>query len=165
MYRRAVARGEVAHTPTLRIEKPAVRSKVKQIATPAEAARLLDALDRDDRPVWATALYAGLRRGELVALRWEDVDLATGLIRVRRGWDAVESEIAPKSRQGRRDVPIPAVLRDHLVEHRMRSTGEGRVFAARPAGQNAGRTRRPDLARASAYPASPCTAHATRTRA
>src|SRR3954454_19600152 len=63
---------------------------------------------------------AGLRRGELVALRWEDVGLATGVIAVCRGWDAVEGEIAPKSRQGTRAVPVPGVLRDFLVEHRMR---------------------------------------------
>ena len=62
--------------------------------------------------------------------RWDDVELASGVIHVRRGWDAVEGEIAPKRRQGRRDVPIPAVLRDHLLERRMASTGEGRVFAS-----------------------------------
>lgn len=128
LYRRAAARGEVASNPTLRIEKPAVRSKVKRVVTPTEAAGLLDALDVCDRPLWATALYAGLRRGELIGLCWADVDLATGVIHVCRGWDAVEGEIAPKSRQGRRDVPIPAILRDHLVEHRMSSTGDGRVF-------------------------------------
>ena len=37
--------------------------------------------------MWATALYAGLRRGELRALRSEDIDLAAGVIRVERGWD------------------------------------------------------------------------------
>jgi integrase len=78
--------------------------------------------------LWATAIYAGLRRGELYALRWEDVDLAAGVIHVRHGWDAVEGEIEPKSRRGRRRVPIPAVLRDHLAERRMAVEGE-RVFA------------------------------------
>jgi integrase len=130
LYRRAVARGQVTINPTLRIEKPAVRCKVRVVASPVEAAERLAALEPADRPLWATAFYAGLRRGELIALRWEDLDLATGVIHVRRGWDSVEGEIAPKSRQGRRDVPIPAVLRDHLLEHRMNSTGEGRVFAS-----------------------------------
>jgi integrase len=130
LYRRAVARGEVTHNPTLRIEKPAVRCKVRIVASPVEAASRLDALDAQDRPLWATAFYAGLRRGELIGLRWEDVDLATGVIHVRRGWDAVEGEIAPKSRQGRLAVPIPAVLRDYLLEHRMATMGDGRVFSA-----------------------------------
>jgi integrase len=130
LYRRAVARGEVTTNPTLRIEKPAVRCKVRIVASPVEAATRLDALDCEDRPLWATAFYAGLRRGELIGLRWEDVDLATGVIHVRRGWDEVEGEIAPKSRQGRRAVPIPAVLRDYLLEHRMATMGDGRVFNA-----------------------------------
>ena len=43
--------------------------------------------------LWATATYAGLRRGELQALRWSDLDLAGGLIRVARGWDAKEVEL------------------------------------------------------------------------
>jgi integrase len=67
---------------------------------PDECSKLLEALTVDDRPLWATAMYAGLRRGELMALRIEDVDLATGVIHVRRSWDAVEGEIAPKSIKG-----------------------------------------------------------------
>ena len=79
--------------------------------------------------LWATALYAGLRRGELLALEWSNVDLASGVIRVERAWDAYAGFIEPKSEQGRRKVPIPAVLRDYLVEHRMRqSRANGLVF-------------------------------------
>jgi hypothetical protein len=47
------------------------------------------------------------------------VDLATGVIRVERGWDQCEGEVAPKSKQGRRRVPIPAALRDRLVDYLM----------------------------------------------
>lgn len=39
------------------------------------------ALPDRDRPLWATAFYGDLRRGELQALRWEDVDLDAGVIR------------------------------------------------------------------------------------
>jgi integrase len=69
-------------------------------------------------------MYAGLRRGELMALRWCDVDLAAGVIHVRRGWDAVAGPIAPKSTKGRGRVPIAAVLRDHLVDHRVDASGD-----------------------------------------
>ena len=48
--------------------------------------------------------YAGLRRGELRALRVRDVDLEAGTIRVERGWDDKEGEIAPKSQAGIRQV-------------------------------------------------------------
>jgi integrase len=121
IFRRAVARGEVAVNPTSGLELPAMEGARGRIASPAEAAELLAALPEHDRAIWATAMYAGLRRGELLALRWEEVDLAAGVIHVERSWDAKEGVVAPKSRAGWRTVPIPAVLRDCLVEHKLRS--------------------------------------------
>ena len=120
IYRRAVSRGDVAINPTTGLEMPAVRGGRDHVVPPDEAARLIAALPVQDRALWATAMYAGLRRGELQALRWSDLDLAGGVIRVERSWDAKEGPIEPKSVKGRRKVPIAAVLRDQLVEHRMR---------------------------------------------
>ena len=125
---RAVARNEIGANPTTGLELPAVRGKRDRIASPEEAQALLDALEAEDRPLWATALYGGLRLGELLALRWSDVDLGSGLIRVERGWDPKVGAIATKSGMGKRRVPIAAVLRDYLTEHRLRSSGEGMVF-------------------------------------
>jgi integrase len=121
IFRRAVARGNVAVNPTSGLELPAMEGARDRIAAPAEAAALLAALPERDRALWATAMYAGLRRGELLALRWDDVELAAGVIHVERSWDAKEGAVGPKSRAGRRTVPIPAVLRDYLVEHKLRS--------------------------------------------
>ena len=84
IFRRAVARGDVAVNPTTGLELPAVRGRRDRIVSPEQAAKLLDALPERDRAMWATALYGGLRRGELQALRWEDVDLAQGVIKVER---------------------------------------------------------------------------------
>ena len=129
LYKRAVARGQVAVNPTTGLALPAVRSKRDRIASPKEAAELIGALPEEDRALWATAMYAGLRRGELMALRWGDVDLSAGVIRVERSWDAKEGEIEPKSAVGRRTVPIASVLRNYLVEQRIRTADpDGRVF-------------------------------------
>jgi integrase len=114
--------------PTADLDLPAVRSKKRNIVSPERAQRLLDALPEAERALWATAFYAGLRRGELRALRWEDVDLAAGKIHVQRSWDDGPGEIAPKSRAGIRTVPILPVLADYLVEHKQRSDGQGVVF-------------------------------------
>ena len=46
------------------------------------------------------------------------------MIHVQRGWDADEGEIAAKSRQAAAAVPIPAALRDHLLERRMSIDGD-----------------------------------------
>jgi integrase len=128
MYRHAVTRGIASTNPTVGLHLPAVRPKERRYLTARQADHLIAELTGTARAAWATALYAGLRRGELVGLQWPDVDLAAGLIRVRRGWDAVEGEIEPKSRRGKRNVPIPAPLRDILLDHRMWTGGQGRAF-------------------------------------
>jgi integrase len=69
IYRRALRAGEVTATPLEYLELPAVRGTRERIAAPQEAAALLAAVPDRDRAIWATALYAGLRLGELKALR------------------------------------------------------------------------------------------------
>jgi integrase len=130
IVRRAFSRDELAMNPCSGLELPAIRGRRERYASPEEAEALIAAVPERDRAIWATAMYAGLRLGELRALRDEDVDLAGGVIRVERGWDPSVGAIELKSRAGRRKVPIAAVLRDHLVEHRMRSdrTGSELIF-------------------------------------
>jgi integrase len=130
IYRRAISRGEVAVNPTTMLEMPAVRGGRDRIASPDECSKLLAALPAGDRALWATAMYGGLRRGELLALQVEDVDLGAGLIHVRHGWDPKEGQIATKNRKPRK-VPIAVVLRDYLDEHLL-SLGwdEGLAFGA-----------------------------------
>ena len=130
IYRRAIQRDEVAVNPTTHLDLPASRKKRDRIATPAAAKAMLDALPPSERATWATALYAGLRRGELRALRCVDVDLGRSEISVRRSWDQYEGPIDPKSDASARTVPLLAVLRDYLDEHLLVSgrTGEDLVL-------------------------------------
>ena len=62
------------------------------------------------------------------ALRDEDVDLEAGLVRVERSWDPKERPIEPKSRAGRRVVPIVALLRSHLAARKLRRGGAEGLF-------------------------------------
>ncbi len=128
LCRRALRQGDINANPTAGVEIPAVRGRRDRIVTPAEALRLIESAPDTDRALWATAFYAGLRRGELQALAWGDVDLAHGLIRVERSWDQKQGFVAPKSAAGRRRVPIAAVLRDYLVRHRLNNSDAERVF-------------------------------------
>ncbi len=114
-YRRAVDRDELTYNPAERIDLPSWGTKrPKRIASAEEAVQLLAALRLEDRPIWATAFYAGLRRGELQALRVCDIDFEANVIAVERGWDQEEGVIEPKSLAGRRTVPLLAILRDYL---------------------------------------------------
>jgi len=128
--RRALSRGDLTVNPTAAIELPAVRGRRERFASADEAARLIAAVPKSDRALWATGFYAGLRRGELQALRWDDVDLAKGTLRVEQAWDEKERVyLEPRSAAGRRTVPVAPALRDHLDEH-MLATGRssGLVF-------------------------------------
>lgn len=132
IFKRALTLGEVVANPCSGIEAPAVRGRRERFASPSEAALLIDAVVERDRPIWATAMYGGLRRGELRALRVEDVDLEAGVIRVERGWDPYEGEIKLKSDAGRRRVPISGALRPFLISC-LRSSGRSgtdRIFGS-----------------------------------
>lgn len=119
IYRRARAREGLAVNPTRDLELPAPNPKEVEIVAPEVAAQLLEVLLIEDRALWATALYAGLRYGELRALRWSAVDLAGGSIRITESWDPKEGAIAPKTRNSQRTTPLPGLLRDYLMEHRI----------------------------------------------
>jgi len=98
IYRRARQLGEVHTNPVSGIAVPSVNRRQERFATVEQIEAMLAQLESaKDRALWATAIYAGLRRGELLALRREDVDLAAGIIHVRRGWDQEVGEVAPKS--------------------------------------------------------------------
>lgn len=127
MYRYAVQRDLVALNPTIQIDTPAVESRPAYVVGPDEIRKLLDALPVDDQPPWAVAAYAGLRRGEIRALRWENVDLALGHIDIQHGLDPVEGVIDPKSRSGTRKVPIIETLKPYLLDQQRRTEG-GLVF-------------------------------------
>ncbi|MEK6271393.1 MAG: site-specific integrase [Actinomycetota bacterium] len=125
-YRRAFERDELAYNPTERIDLPDPGGgRPKRIAPASEAAAIIAALAVEDRPLWATAFYAGLRRGELQALRCCDVDLGASRLHVERSWDQMEGPIDPKSESSRRTVPLLAILRDYLDEHLLRARREG----------------------------------------
>jgi integrase len=67
------------------------------------------------------ALHTGMRRGELLALRWRNVDLDARMIRVREAIEETKAGLrfkAPKSKAGVRDVSLPVIVVDVLHEHR-----------------------------------------------
>jgi integrase len=126
MWRHPSARRAQPGNPMNGLALPASTKGRDRYATPGEAATLLAVLPRADKAIWGTALYAGLRRGELMGLRTSDVDVATGLIRVEQAYDARSKKIIPpKSYAGRRKVPIAGLLRSPLVDARARASERG----------------------------------------
>jgi integrase len=112
--------------PTAGLRLPPVRSRRHRAITPADAETLLAALPEHERPVWALALYAGLRAGELCGLRWGDLDWDAALISVARSVDHVGGDVVlPKSAAGVRRVPMSRTLRPFLLAHRLACSWSG----------------------------------------
>ena len=111
--------------PTHGLRLPASTGRRERIATPDEARRLIEALQPGDRALWATAIYAGLRHGELRALQVRDVDLERRRIEVQRSWDQYEGEIEPKSEKGTRPTIIAQPLHRLLAKHIQDTGREG----------------------------------------
>lgn len=99
----------------------------REALTPEQEKQLLDAV-RTTRAylfVWM-ALATGMRRGELLGLMWDCVNLDDGVIYVRRGLVTgadgfYHMENHTKTQAGIRDLPIPDDLRSALREHRAKS--------------------------------------------
>ena len=106
----AVEWGVIKHIPAMRwLEPPPPEF---DFLTFAEADRLLTAAEDQWRPMLTVAVRTGLRLGELLALRWSDVDLEGGRIMVRR---AVARGIIGTPKNGRsREVPLSEQARAAL---------------------------------------------------
>lgn len=131
LYRRLIRLEDLATSPMADLELPAVRSKRLRIAAPEEATALIAAVPASEQAIWATAMYGGLRIGEIQALDVDNVDLATGVINVEFNWDRVEGKVPPKSPAGVRIVPVPGVLRQHLLDHRLAGARESGLLFGR----------------------------------
>ena len=102
-------------------------SKVGQALTRDEMERFLGH-EPDGRlhALWVTAVFTGLRPAEVLALRWEDVDLEAATLKVRRTLVRVGSELfyGPCKAGSERTIPLDPALVDSLRRHRKRQAEE-----------------------------------------
>jgi integrase len=117
VIREAIEDGRLTVDPMAGMKLPAGQGRRERVADRAEAQVLIDALPATEQALWATALYAGLRRGELKALRCDDLDFDEKQIVVREGWDDVEGAQGTKSAAGERRVPVVGILARYLRAH------------------------------------------------
>lgn len=86
-----------------------------------------------DFPMWLLATTCGLRQGELLALRWMDIDWTTGVVRVRRNYTR-KTWGTPKSRRSSRALPMIARTAAALdvLSQQSRWTGDEDLVFAHP---------------------------------
>jgi len=122
MLKHAAQWGVVARNVATMVDAPRVKAHEVEVLIPAQVQTVLETLrGRSLYPIVATALGTGLRRSELLALRWKDVDLDGGTLRVEQALEQTKRGglvfKAPKTKYGRRMVTLApstvTVLRDH----------------------------------------------------
>jgi integrase len=124
VYRFEVSRGRLKDNPARGLDLPTPDNNGTRFASKDEAAALLAAAPADERTVWATAMYAGLRCGELQALEAQAIRLDDGVIDVHYGWDRLQGRQGTKGRNRRR-VPIASALREHLAAELLKTGRRG----------------------------------------
>ena len=101
-----------------------------EIPEQSELKAMLDHADADFRPLVLTAMLTGLRASELRGLMWDCVDFEAGVLTVRRRADEQNNIGSPKSKAGRRSIPMSPRLIRELKEWKLRCpiTDLGLVF-------------------------------------
>lgn len=114
MYHLAMDWGYAVENPVLKIKLFSERDNLKErVLTEAEEAKLLAVCPAHLKPIVAFALNTGMRRGEILGLRWDQVDTKARTVR------------AVKTKSGRdRIIPLNDVAVDVLTLQRTKATGE-----------------------------------------
>ena len=111
------------------VSTPRVTQREVLALTPDEARQLLDAA-RGDRleALYSVALALGLRQGEALGLMWGDIDLDTGVLRVRRASQRIPHQgtqlVETKTARSRRSLVMPPIVIIALRAHRARQAVE-----------------------------------------
>jgi len=132
MFKHAVQWGYLDANPAQYVERPRVEIGETQVLTPPEIRRLLDAAEEPVRTMLLCAVLTGMRRGELLGLKWEDIDLEGNRIQVRRAlWRG--KFVTPKSRRSRRAIDLAPTLKAALA--RLPSRFKGELVFTSPTGE------------------------------
>jgi len=118
----AVRWGLIERNPVLMVDPPPMTRREIQPYTVEEARRFLDAVaEHRLRARWIIGLSLGLRQGEMLGLRWEDVDFTKGQLHVRRAIrlqpDGSLALVETKTSRSRRTIPMPTPVTEALRAH------------------------------------------------
>jgi integrase len=127
----AVDDGKLAENPAALPRPRGGRSAIpgrepREIVAPSRdlVEKAINGAEGDFRLALQLAASSGLRRGELYGLRWNDFDPETKTVTVKRA-NIDTSIVAPKTRAGKRTVPVFASVRKAILEHKLASAHSG----------------------------------------
>jgi integrase len=117
----AYKHGDVRRDIFALLEAPAVPHSEAAVLKPDETQRMLDALSDAYRVLAILGLGTGMRRGEMLALRWDAVNLDRGELSVRQSLEQTRAGLRfkdPKTVRARRTISLPPSVVGALDEHR-----------------------------------------------
>jgi len=124
----------IARNPAAAVRPPRVPRREMTVLTPDEVRALLAAVAGDElEALYVLAVTAGLRQGELLGLRWRDVDLEGGWVEVSATLSRGKRQ-APKTRSSTRRVKLGETGIRALRAHRLRMAERLLPFRARTEG-------------------------------
>ena len=131
MLGHAVEWGYLASNPAAMVKPLRLEPAEREILTPEELAAALEVAEGKYALIFRMAALLGLRRGELLGLRWDDLELDRRRLHVRQTYTNTGFG-SPKSRAGRRVVPVTPGLVRELRKHRISAppNEHGLVFAS-----------------------------------
>lgn len=135
--KQAVKNKLILNNPAEAVTLPRKKQKEIQILTKEQRDRFLEVL-KEDRlgAAFATLLLAGLRRSELLALTWQDIDFKNETISVTKGLVYTKEKglviQEPKTEKSKRIVPILDILLMFLRRHQIRMLEEGNYGKDKP---------------------------------
>lgn len=124
MLDEAVRRGLHSHNVARSVTLPRTSAEEAEgdaieMPTKAELRAILEKAAGRWRPMIVAAMFTGLRGSELRGLQWGDVDLKAGLLRVRRRADQWNAFGPPKSKAGKREIPLAPMVVNELKRWRL----------------------------------------------
>ena len=129
----AVAEDLLPKNPAAYAKRPQVEEREMNLPTPAELSAVLGKIQTSRAwPLVALALATGARRGELIGLKWSDIDFDAGTLSISRAVVRVNRKSIvkqPKSRKGRRVIALPRsvlpILRQWQADQRLEMLRHG----------------------------------------
>lgn len=122
--------------PAQYIEVPKVKKYVPHVVTENEFAEILNSSKGTHYEIVIyLAAWCGLRRGEICALKWDDIDFTNGTIRIDETLVKSESGYIfkpPKSDNGYRTIQAPNTLMNALLEYRKNNMDSTRIINLSP---------------------------------
>ena len=121
-FEQAIKWKKLSSNPVDNAEPPAIKKEEMKIWSPQEIKLFLHyCTDERYRMIFLLAIYTGMRSGEILGLKWSDIDFEKKKINVKRSLAYIPHKryifTMLKTKNAKREIPIPQLIIDELLKH------------------------------------------------